>query len=57
MKFNADEELCDKLTKNNSGYMELDIVGKCNQNEWNGNVTPQIFIEDFNIIDSSKYYF
>lgn len=57
MKFNADEELCDKLTKNNTGYMAMDIVGKCNKNEWMGQVTPQIFIEDFNITDSNKYYF
>ena len=57
MKFNADEELCEKLTDKNTGYMELDIVGKCNQNEWMGNITPQIFVEDLNIIDSSKYYF
>ena len=57
MKFNADEELCEKLTTNNTGYMEMDIVGKCNKNEWCGNVTPQIFIEDFNITDSNKYYF
>ena len=57
MKFNADEELCNKLTENNTGYVELDIVGKCNQNEWMGNITPQIFIEDLNIIDSNKYYF
>ena len=57
MKFNADDELCDKLTKNNTGYMEMDIVGKCNINEWMGNERGQIFIEDFNIIDSNKYYF
>ena len=57
MKFDADEELCNKLTVNNTGYIEMDIVGKCNANEWCGNITPQIFIEDFNIIDSNKYYF
>ena len=57
MKFNADDELCDKLTKNNTGYMEMDIVGECNINEWMGNERGQIFIEDFNIIDSNKYYF
>lgn len=57
MYFNADEALCDKLTEHNSGCIEIDIVGKCHINEWNGNVTPQIFIEDFNITDSSKYYF
>lgn len=57
MKFNASEELCDKLKYNNNGFIELDIVGNCNANEWNGEITPQIFIKDFNIIDSSKYYF
>jgi len=57
MKFFADENLCQKLTDNNSGFMEMDIVGKCNTNEWNGNITPQIFIEDYNITDSNKYYF
>lgn len=57
MKFNADEDLCDKLTKNNNGYIEMDIVGKCNKNEWMGNETAQVFIEDFNITDSNKYYF
>lgn len=57
IKFGADEELCEKLTDKNSGFVELDIVGKCNANEWNGNVTPQIFMEDYNIIDSNKYYF
>ena len=57
MKFNADEELCEKLTDKNTGFMEMDIVGKCNANEWNGNITPQIFIEDYNITDSNKYYF
>lgn len=57
MKFDADEDLCDKLTTANTGYVEMDIVGKCNKNEWMGNITPQIFIEDYNIIDSNKYYF
>ena len=57
MKFGASDELCEKLTDKNTGFIEMDIVGKCNANEWNGVVTPQIFIEDFNIIDSNKYYF
>lgn len=57
MKFDASEELCDKLTTANTGYVEMDIVGKCNKNEWMGNVTPQLFIEDYNVTDSNKYYF
>ena len=57
VKFNAPEELCDKLTVSNTGYMKVDIVGKCNANEWCGNESAQILVEDLNITDSSKYYF
>ena len=57
MKFDASDELCDRLTTANTGYVEMDIVGKCNKNEWMGNVAPQIFIEDYNVTDSNKYYF
>lgn len=31
--------------------IKLDVVGKVNLNEWNQNITPQIFIEDYNIYD------
>ena len=57
MIFKAKESDVEKLQTNNTGYVELDIVGRCNANEWLGNITPQIFIEDYNIVNSSKYYF
>lgn len=57
MIFKAKEKDVEKLQTNNSGFVELNIVGKCNANEWMGNVTPQIFIEDYEIIDSNKYIF
>lgn len=57
MKFGASDELCEKLIDKNTGFVEMDICGKCNANEFRGLITPQIFIEDYNIIDSSKYYF
>lgn len=57
MIFRAKENDVEKLQTNNSGFVELNIVGKCNANEWMGNVTPQIFITDYEIIDSNKYYF
>lgn len=57
IKFNASDELCQKLQEENTGYVELDIVGKCSTNEWLGNVTPQILIEDYQITDNLKYYF
>ena len=34
-----------------------DIVGKCNKNEWMGNVSPQIFLEDYEIKGSCAYAF
>ena len=57
LKFNATEQDCENFQTNNTGYIEVNIVGKCNQNEWNGYTTPQIFIEQYQIIDSNKYYF
>lgn len=57
MLFNAKEEDVSRLKDNNDGYVVLNIVGKCNANEWGGSITPQIFITDYEIIDSNKYYF
>lgn len=29
----------------------LNVIGRANLNEWNSKVTPQIFIEDYEILD------
>lgn len=55
MFFNASEELKNKML--NNAYVEMNLVGKCNLNEWNGTVTPQIFIEDYEFITAFEYYF
>lgn len=57
MLFNAPEELCDQLQNHNPGYIEFNIVGRANRNEWNGFITPQIFIEDYEIIAQSYWNF
>lgn len=57
MLFNAPEELCDKLQNQNPGYYTFDIIGKCNANEWGGRVTPQVFIEDYQITGQTKMIF
>ena len=57
IKFHASEEDCEKLQYNNTGFIELNIVGRCSQNEWLGNISAQIFMEQYEIIDSNKYYF
>ena len=55
IKFGSSQEEYEKFI--NDGYVEVDIIGKCNKNEWNGFINPQILIEDYEIIDSCKYYF
>ena len=57
LKFNASEQDCNIFQTNNTGFIEVNIIGRCNQNEWMGNITPQIFIEQYQVIDSNKYYF
>ena len=55
IKFNGTEEEIEKFTT--TGYIELDAICKCNKNVWGGNVFPQLILVDYEIIDSSKYYF
>lgn len=55
IKFGSNQEEYEKFLS--QGYVKVNIVGKCNKNEWNGNITPQIFIEDYDIIENIKYYF
>ena len=57
MKFNATDEECFNLENFEELYLILNIVGTCNQNEWNGNISPQIFISDYEIVGSGKYLF
>ena len=57
MMFNASEDTCEKLQTNNTGWVELNVVGTCNANEWMGNITPQVFCEEFEIVNSSRYFF
>ena len=40
-----------------NGSIEIDAVCRCNRNEWNGSVTPQLFLEDYQIKRSCAYVF
>jgi hypothetical protein len=57
MKFKATDEECYKLQNLGFGYYEMNVVGRANRNEWNGYVNAQVFIEEYEIIDSDKYRF
>jgi len=56
LKFKSSQEEYDKLFSLD-GYVEINLVGTCNQNEWMGNISPQIFIKDYEVTGSSQYYF
>lgn len=59
IKFGSSQEEYDKLCPDNDyTVVEVNIVGTCNKNEWNGWITPQVFIEDYELSDKpNKYYF
>ena len=50
-----DEEF-DKLYSEN-GYVEINVVAKCNANYWMGNVSPQLLIENYEIVRGCAYVF
>ena len=47
MKFHA-KDLISELD-NTMGSIELEVVGRANLNEWGGRITPQLFIDDYEI--------
>lgn len=57
MKFNATDEECMALENHTGAYVSVDVVGKCKTNEWMGNISAQLFIEDYEITGSGKYLF
>lgn len=57
IKFKSSEEEYESLTPNPSGSVNINIVGTCSINEWNGIITPQILVSDYEIVSEMKYYF
>ena len=39
------------------GYKRIDIIGKCDINTWGYKQTPQIIIEDYEIINACNFVF
>ena len=56
IKFKSSQEEYDKFNSE-VGCITINVVGKCERNIWNGTVTPQIIIEDYEIVGEQKYYF
>lgn len=55
LKFKATKKEFEQL--DSFGYVEINLVGKCNVNIWNGQTTPQIFIEEYEIINEKEFIF
>lgn len=55
IKFNSSQEEYEQFTQ--GGYVNVNIVGTCNRNEWNGNITPQVLVTDYEIVNTCKYAF
>ena len=55
IKFGASKEEFEDLKS--SGYVEIDVIGTCAINEWQGIITPQILIKDYEIVGKQDYYF
>lgn len=56
IKFKSNEEEFEKLFSD-SGCVVINIVGTCAINEFCGMITPQIFIENYDIVKRQDYYF
>lgn len=56
IKFRSSKEEYETLYSD-LGCVTINIVGTCNINEWNGKISPQVIIEDYEITGKNKYYF
>ena len=56
IKFRMPDKEYEKLWSEN-GYVEIDAVCRCNKNEWNGNISAQLLLEDYEIIGGCAYVF
>lgn len=56
IKFGSSEEEYDTIINSDFNCVNMNIIGKCDKNEWGGRITPQIMIEDYEIV-AKKYIF
>lgn len=56
IKFGSSEEEYNNLYSD-LGCVKINIVGKCERNIWNGMISPQIIIEEYEVIERTQYYF
>lgn len=56
IKFKSSDEEFDSLFSE-SGCVVITVIGRCERNVYFGNVTPQIIIENYEIVTKQDFYF
>lgn len=56
IKFGSNEEEYDSLYSE-LGCITINVVGECKANIWNGLISPQIEIKEYEIVGTEEYYF
>ena len=56
IKFGSSEEEYEKLYSD-LGCVTINVVGECKANIWNGIISPQIEIKEYDIVGTTQYYF
>jgi single-stranded-DNA-specific exonuclease len=56
IKFKSSQEEYEKL-HSATGCITINVVGRCERNDWNGMTYPQIIMEDYEITKVIPYYF
>jgi len=56
IKFRVPDEEYEQLYSEN-GSVTINVIAKCNKNEWNGNISAQLMIENYEIVRSCAYVF
>jgi single-stranded-DNA-specific exonuclease len=56
IKFKSSIEEYEGL-KPETGCYTLTVIGRCESNSWNGRISPQIIIEEYEKVGEMKYYF
>lgn len=55
IKFKSSREEYESLINNER--VSINVVGRCERNVWNGNVSPQILVEEYEVINKMMYCF
>lgn len=50
IKFKSSVEEVENLRRNDGMTTYINIVGRCEINKWNGNITPQLMIDDYEVV-------